>query len=374
MSAPQNFVIAYSTDGVSYTALTGVQEISASIGRQTLKDPFVASRLSFTMHYPTGFQSPNTALVTGTRIRLTNASGGSGYEMWTGRISDVSVEWGKPYNTVTQVGNGDFVTVECEGAMAEWGRARATNEVITEANAYYALAQASAASGLSLGTTFTADLSPLVSASTVSGSWADWINLFATTLSATVKDGAGQLGVYTKDFVGSLPVNFSDALNDATHQVYEQIELTSQVENYFTQVLVNPEAYDQQFAEEGVAPFRTLEVSTISGSAGQALDLANYYLTIYKDPTVGISKVVCRSEAQNVWGLDFGYGWWDILGYRTNLTFRGTTYYMTILGSSMQATPSGSTFTYYLQDNNLTPWFVLDDPVYGVLDTNRLSW
>ena len=47
---------------------------------------------------------------------------------------------------------------------------------------------------------------------------------------------------------------------------------------------------------------------------------------------------------------------------------------MTILGASMQATPEGSTFTYYLIDNALTPWFFLDDPVYGVLGTNKLSW
>jgi hypothetical protein len=374
MVAPQQFKIAYSTDGSTYTDLSNVQEITADIGRRTLKDPFQPSRLTFTMRYPDGFYTPNTALVTGTWIRLTNVSGGTGYYMWKGKIANVTVEWGKTYNSTTHVGVSDYITVQCEGAMAEWGRRQGNNQAITEANAYYALAQVSSYSGLSIGTTYDSANSPLVSPTAVSSSYLDWINQFATTLSATVKDGSGELGVYTKDFVGSLSVNFSDTTNNAANQVYEDIELTSQVENYFTEVIVNPTYYAQQRVTSGSAPYRTLEVATYSGSASQALDLANYYLSVYKTPTLGISRVTCRSEAQNSWSLDFGYSWYDILGYRTNLTFRGTTYYMTILGSTMQATPAGSTFTFYLADNALNPWFVLNSATYGVLGTNRLSW
>jgi hypothetical protein len=193
-------------------------------------------------------------------------------------------------------------------------------------------------------------------------------------LGATIKDGGGQLGAYTKDFVGSLSTNFSDVLNNSANQVYEDIELTSQVENYFTEIVIDPIAHSQQIVQSGLEPFRTLEVETYSGSNGQALDLANYYLAIYKTPKVGISKVVCRSAAQNSWQLDFGYSWYDILGYRTYLTFRGTTYYMTILGSSFTATPEGSVFTFYLADNALNPFFVLNNSAYGILDTNKLSW
>lgn len=372
MGAPQNYEIAWSNDNVTYTALSNVQSINASIGRQTLKDPFQPSRLTFSMRYPSGFTSPNTALVTGTWIRLRNAS--ANRIMWRGKIADVSVDWGIPYDS--GVGVSDFATITCEGAAAEWGRLRANDYAISASNAYYALASASAGAGLSLGTTYTAADSPLVSASVADSSWLDWINLFAQTLSSTVKDGSGQIGIYSKDYYGFLPVSFSDVANDSTHQRYEEIELTSQVENYFTQVLINTSAYGQISATYGSAPYRTLELSTISGSAAQATDLANYYLTLYQQPTLGISKITCRSEAQATWVLDMGggYEWWDILGYRTKVIFRGSTYDMTILGSSMQASPSTSTITYYLIDSSLTPWFILDSTDYGILDTNRLSW
>lgn len=370
----QTFVVAYSTDDITYTNLTNVQDIQGHIGRRTLKDPFQPSSLAVRMRYPTGYYTPNANLITGTWIRLTNTSGGSGYYMWKGKIANVSVDWGIPYDSATHVGNDDYVTLQCEGAMANWGRLQGNDEAIGEANAYYALALVSSASGLPIGTTYDAVNSPLVSPSTVSSSYLDWLNLFATTLGATIKDGGGQVGAYTKDFVGTLGVSFSDTTNDATNQVYEQIELQSQVENYFTQIIVNPVAYAQQEATDGAGPYRNLVVSTMSGSTGQALDLANYYLSLYKVPNLGITQVTCRSESQNVWNLDFFYSWYDILGYRTNLTFRGETYYMTILGSSFTATPAGSVFTFDLIDNALNPWFILDSAEYGILDTNKLSW
>lgn len=370
----QNYVVAYSLDDITYTNLTNVQEIQGHIGRQTLKDSFQPSSLTVRMRYPNGYYTPNTALVTGTWIRLTNTSGGSGYYMWKGKIANVSVDWGIPYNATTHVGNDDHVTLQCEGAMANWGRLQGNNTAISAANAYFALAQVSSASGLPVGTTYDSVNSPSVAASNVSSSYLDWLNLFATTLGATIKDGGGQVGAYTKDFVGSLSVSFSDTTNNAANQVYEQVQLQSQVENYFTQIIVNPTGFAQQVASSGSAPYRNLALSTISGSTGQALDLANYYLSLYKVPSVGITQVTCRSESQNSWNLDFGYAWYDIIGYRTNLTFRGVTYYMTILGSSFTATPAGSVFTFDLIDNALNPWFILNNAQYGVLGTNKLSW
>lgn len=367
-----NFTVEYSTDYVTWTKFSDVQELSGRIGRSAFIDTFQPSSVSFTLRYPTGYYTPNAALVTGTWIRVKRT--GSLYTMWTGKIANVIVEWGKLYNTTTHEGAFDYATVTCEGAFAQWGRLDGNDEAITEANAYYALAQVSSASGLSIGTTYDSTNSPLVSASVVSSSYADWINTFATTLSATVKDGGGQLGVYTKDFIGTLAVSFSDTTNDATHQVYEQIQLSSQVENYFTEILVDTALYGQARAYTGSGPYRTLKLGTYSGSLSQAQDLAEYYLAIYQTPFVGISQLTCRSEAQNTWALDLGYSWYDILGYRTNVTFRGTTYYMSILGSSFQATPQGSTFTYDLASAAFLPFFILDDPIYGVLDTSRLSW
>lgn len=370
--ASGSYTIETSTDGVTWTQLSNVQQISASIGKNAFIDPWRPSSMTFTMRYPNGYYTPNTALVQGTQVRLKRV--GATYTMWTGRIANVFVKYGIPYNTTTHVGNADYVDVECEGALAVAGRLAGNNTAITSANAYYALAQAASAGGFSIGTTYDSTNSPLVSASTVTNSYAEWLNLFAQTLGSTIKDGSGQIGVFTKDFIGTLPVQFSDTANNSTNQVYEKIEWSAQVENYFTQVIINTSAYGTVTASSGSAPYRTLQLSTINGSASQATDLANFYLNTYNTPQTVIYALTCRSESQNSWALDLGYSWYDILGYRTNVTFRGSTYYMSIIGSTMQATPETSTFTYYLASAAFLPFFILNDPQYGVLGTNRLSW
>lgn len=370
----QNFTVSYSTDnGSTWTAFTNVQQIDAHIGRSRLMDSFEPSGMSFTMRYPSGFYSPNTALVTGTLVKLEGNS--AAYEMWRGRIADVSVDYGIPYSG--NVGVSDYVTVSCEGALAIWGRLAGNNALVPANPVRAAVAAAIAGTGLLYGTTYTATDDPTVEASNVTGSYLEWMNLLATTLSATLKDGGpttDTIGLNSKNFVGSLPCSFSDTTNNYYNQVYNQVKLTSQVENYFTNVVVTTQFNGTANVTTGSAPYRTLPISTINSSNSQATDLANYYLGNYNTPRTTITEITATSEAQSQWGLDLGYGWWDIIGYRTNVTFRGTTYYMTILGSTFTATPGGSMFSYQLADASLSPFFVLDDPVYGILDTNKLSW
>lgn len=373
MPAPQTYTIETSLDGTTWTNVSGVTNINANIGRNRLMDSFQPSSLTFTIRYPNGFYTPNTALVTGTLVRL-KRTGGT-FEMWRGRIADVSVDYGIPY--ASNVGIQDTCTVSCEGALAIWGRLQGNNLLVSGAPVRTAIGAAITGTNLLWGTTYTADDDPTVESSNISGSYLEWMNLVATTLSATLKDGGettDTIGIYSKNFAGSLPVQFSDTTNNATNQVYEQIKLTSQVENYFTQVTVTTQFNGTATVTTGAAPFRTLPLSTINSSNSQATDLANYYLGNYNTPRIGITEIVCKSEAQNTWALDLGYGWWDIVGYRTYVTFRGTTYYMTILGCTFDATPAGSTFTYQLADASLSPFFILDSSVYGVLDTNKLSW
>ena len=132
--------------------------------------------------------------------------------------------------------------------------------------------------------------------------------------------------------------------------------------------------YGTETASSGQTPVRTLELATFNGSASQAQDLAQYYLAQYETPQVVIQELTCKSEAQAVWALDLGDTWWNIIGQRTNVTFRGTDYYMTIIGASFYASPQGSSFTYKVASAEFTPFFILDSAEYGVLDTNRLSW
>jgi hypothetical protein len=369
---PFTFTAEYSTDGTTWTALTNVQNVSGFAGRQKLVDTFEPSRMTVTLRYPTGYASPITALVVGTQIRINRT--GATYEIWRGRIRNVSASYGIPY--VGGVGNADFLTIECEGALAEFGRLQGNEQVIDTDLVTYQLSDVSTYTGITFGTTFTVANSPTLATSTVSGSYAEWFNTLANSVGATIKDGSGQIGVYTKDFVGTLPVAFSDVANNATNQVYDALEFESLSADYFTgvEVITNTVGtVEATNAPAGQAP-RTYRINTFNVSTGQALDVALYWLGIFDEPNFGITSVSCLAEAQNSMDLELGYGWWDLPGYRTYVTFRGTSYYMTILGVSIDATPASTRYTYYVADTTLTPYLVLDDPIYGLLDENLLSW
>lgn len=358
----------------TFVALDNVQQISGFIGRQQVADTFEPSRMNISARYPEGFSAPNTALKVDTPIRVKRT--GSAYIMWTGRIRNVTVQWAIPYNNTDGIGVADTVDIECEGALAQWGRLQGNGLFVAPDDLLTQISNVLSGTNLNYGTTYTAATAPELSASEVSDSLASWLNTACATVGATIKDGSDSniVGVYGRDFVGNLPVQFSDTTNDSTHQVYDQITFDSVSADFFTEIELNTYSYGDVTVTYGVAPYRTYRQTTYSASIPQATDLSNYLLGIYGDNGFGISEISCKSEAQNSWGLDLGYGWWDIIGYTTYVDFRGQTFRCTVLGSAFTATPSESRFTYYLADIGLTPFLVLDDPTAGILDQNKLGW
>lgn len=371
---PQQFVVEYSTDGTTWTALSNVQQVSGFIGRQSLQDTFEPSRLNISARYPTGYSAPNTALVVDTQVRVKRT--GSAYIMWTGRIRNVTVEYEIPYNNATGIGVADNVSIECEGALAQWGRLQGNNLFVAASDLLTQLSNVLAGTNINYGTTYTAATAPLLSASSVNDSLANWLNTACVTTGSTIKDGSDSniVGVNGRDFAGNLPAQFSDSVNNFSYQTYDSIIFDSKSSEYFTEIELNTESYGDVVVTTGTAPFRTLRQTTFSASASQATDLANYLLGIYGENGFGISEISCKSEAQNSWNLDLGYGWWDIIGYTTYVAFRGQLFRCVITGSAFTATPNESRFTYYVADVGLTPYLILDDAGAGILDTNKLGW
>lgn len=371
---PQTFTVEYSTDGTTWDEIDNVNQISGSVGRQQLQDTFEPSKMTISARYPNGFSAPNSALVVDTQIRVARV--GSSFFMWTGRIRNVTVEWAKPYNAGTGTGVADNVTIECEGALAQWGRLQGNGLFVSASDLLTQISAVLAGTNLQYGTTYTASTSPLLSASEVTDSLSNWLNTAMTTVGGTIKDGSDNniVGVNGRDFAGNLPVSFSDTTNNFYYQVYDEITFDSVSADYFTQIELNTYSYGDVTVNYGTAPYRTLRETTYSPSVEQAQDLANYLLGIYGDNGFGISSISCKSEAQNYWNLDLQYAWWDIIGYTTYVNFRGTQLRCTILGSDFTATPNESRFTYYLADVGLTPYLVLDDADFGKLDVNKLGW
>ena len=374
---PQVFTVEYSVDGISWDELDNVQQISGTIGRQQLIDTFEPSRMTVSARYPEGFSAPITDLIVDTWLRVKRQ--GSAYTMWTGRIRNVTVEWEIPYNSGTGIGVADNVTIECEGALAQWGRLQGEDLFIPADDLLTQLSVALSGTGLQYGSTYTASTSPEWSSSEITDSYANWLNTVAATIGATIKDGSDSniVGIYGRDTFGGFNVVFSDAPSapaGKTKQKYDGIVFDSVSADFFTEIELNTNDYGDVVVTTGSAPYRTYRQTTFSASVSQATDLANYLISIYGDNGFGISEITCNSEAQPTWELDMNYAWWDIIGYFTFVYFRGQAYRCTILGSTFTATPDGSRFTYYLADIGLTPFLILDDTTAGILDTNKLGW
>jgi hypothetical protein len=234
-------------------------------------------------------------------------------------------------------------------------------------------------------------------ATTITGTWGDWLSQTAITHNARLTEfhnppsgpyPAGYTGVYlvspfsaSTSLLRFYPVGTATIGNQG--QIYDQITFHSLGDNYYTEVTVVPESFADQTATKVGAtdPLRTYQVNTLNASTSQALDYANYLLSNYQEPVLGIASVSCLAEAQLVNRLDSGNSGDSYnpqlskyMGLETEVIFRGTTFMCIIEGVTMSATPAGARFTFYLSSSELNEFLRLDNTFYGKLDTNKLAY
>ena len=385
----QNYQVSYVV-GASETALTDVVAVNITCGVQAQLQQIRSSTAEVVVRYVTGYASPITDLVPGTEVLIRNLSTANVYQqlIYRGYISDVSVNYGIPYEDGE--GNADYLSISLEGEFARFGRmqgldyAMAANTLTvqmddarTETDVYMDWQGSSATAG---------------AATTISGTWADWLASIALSFNARLREvaSAGVRGVrllspFTPD-QGGLYFTTKDQATPANQkQIYDQITFTSLADNYYTQVTVNPESFAvQTVTDPGAAlPYRTYSVNTLSSSNGAALDYANYLLGNFSTPALAISSISALAEVQNPNRLDSAISFGTTLipaqlpyypGTQTEVTFRGTTYVCIIEGVTMSATPEGARFTFYLSGVDLNAYLILGDAAFGRLDYNRLGY
>jgi peroxiredoxin family protein len=371
----QSYTVSFTVDdGVSWTALTDVQNIQFSIGRQAQLDQIKSSYGSFEMRYPTGYASPVTALVSGTVIRIQNTTG-TAYTVFTGRIDNVTAQYGIPY--AGGVGQADYLNVTFEGAFAIAGRMQGNDYAMAAGTIVSQMSAASTETGIFL----TFDGSSSLAATTVSTTWGDWINRVCQSTNSRIWDAYDTKNISVINPFSSYvnTVNFSDTANDSTNQVYNLINFDSLADNFYTQVTVTPESFGSATVTKvgATAPYRTYQANTLNNSTLQASDYASYLLSNYDTPRFAISSFSCMAEAQASFQLD-KIGGSSILaqspGTQVGVTFRGTTYQCIIEGVTVSATPAGAMFTYYVSGADLNAYLILDNATFGVLDANKLGY
>jgi len=385
------FEAAYSADdGVTFTVIDNLQNVTVAAGRQAQIDNFTASRLSLTFRYPDGFASPLTDLLPGAHIEVTaqTTTGGFPFTAFYGYITDVAVEYGIPYTA--SVGTADYLTISAEGGLAKLARTSgngyampaayvADSSVATNGQLGKAQAQSNAGVGTPIMSYYT---QRQASAATVSGSWADWLNQLAFTFGGRISDGR-ETALLSFQPIEDYSTNSAFYLSDTgTGIPYDQITVDSLAQNYFTQVTVDPDAYAAQTVATGSAPYRNYTVNTWSPSTGAATDLANWYLNNYDDPALSVSALHVNMNDPDAAGVRSffasastaaTYGAFPI-GVQIKVLFRGQTYVCIIEGGSLSATPNKVGLTLYVSGADLNAYLVLNNGTLGKLDENKLGF
>ena len=377
--ALQSYSVSYSTDGINYTALTNVQNINLNIGIFAQLDQIRASTASVVIRYPTGYASPITALKSGTYLSVKNNTvPASAYDLWLGKIADVTVQYGIPY--AGGVGQADFLSITAEGFFADLGRMNGNSYAMSAGTLPAQMTAATGQTGLSIA--WLGSVTRTGAATTVSGTWADWVARTALSNNARLWDGlstgANDVAIVSPFNSAVTEYNFSDTPT-GNDQIYDQINFDSLSDNYYTQVTVSTESFGSSTVTDAGAtvPYRTYEVNTINASTGQATDFANYLLSNYKTPRLAISSISAIAEAQSSFKLDklvTGSTIANYPGQTISVTFRGTTYVCIIEGVTMSATPAGTRFTFSLSGADLNAYLILGNTTFGRLDYNKLGY
>jgi len=386
-----NFEAEYSTDGgATFTAISNLQNVTISAGRQAQIDNFAASRLSLTFRYPNGFASPAADLLPGAHIYVTAETSTSGFpfDAYYGYITDVSVEYGIPY--ANNIGNADYLIITAEGALAKLARNSGNSYAMAAGFVYDAtvpadgqIGKAAVQSGVDVSTPFVSYYATRqASAATVSGSWADWLNQLAFTFGGRISDGR-EVALLTFQPIADYSTNSAFYLSDTgTGIPYDQITVDSLAQNYFSQVTVDPDGFAAQTVSTGAAPYRNYTVNTWSPSTAVATDLANYYLNNYDDPTLAVSAFhinLNNSATGNAREFFVSassaatFGAFPI-GIQIKVLFRGSTYICIIEGGTLSATPNEVGLTLYVSGADLNAYLTLNNATFGKLDENRLGF
>lgn len=369
--ALQTYTVSYSlasTPGTIVT-LSNVVSFAMRCGREKQLDDYSADTAQLVIRYPTGYASPITGLVPGSLIRVKHDA--SNEFVYAGYISAVSVNYGIPY--AGGVGNADFINISCESYYARFGRLQGFNQAISGGTFTTVATDIGTYSSLTI-TPQTNAATQVVSASNVVNTYGEWLSQYIRTINGRMAQAAAVIVYGPGDIVAS-SASFSDTANDATNQVYDNIEFSAFGDNYYTQVTVTPTAVAAQTVQSGSAPYRSLNFNTFSSSVANAQNLANFMLSQYSTTDVQISSISCLSEAQNTFKLNnMGVPTALLIGMQVPIKFRGTTYYGIIEGYAMTATPESSRWTYYISGASLNSTLILDDTVFGKLGTGKLGY
>lgn len=368
-----NYVFSRRDSAGASVDLASVQSFRAFRGRRRNIDTYAAGSFSMTLF------DPSETIELNDRIWIKTISGTPttiGQAVFFGYITDLS--WQYYYDSdgdVLTVQGVDLfgalgqVTVSYSQAAANAGRA--IKDIFDYAIDTLPVGIQSIDGGS--GTGPAAEAQSDVSAQTYTNRQAIEIfnELCATEQGRLWTDTIGEQNFRSRNKFDVSTINFSDTTNNATNQVYKEIQFTTSAQDYFTQIVVKPVglASQEAIAFDAVEPYRSYQITTQDATTEQAKNLAEYLANNYSSQTPEIAVIKCLAEAQNTPKLT------EIdLADKVTVTFRGQTYTMIIEGIEISATPEASEYTFYVSPADRNAYLILDDTTFGRLDFNKLGF
>ena len=371
------WIIKNETTTVVETA--NVLSFSLSNRRQSYLQTYNAGYLTLTIKNDT---NQSAGFTINDKIGLRTSDGVLAASYWVMEVSYT--------DTKGSTGAGSTATVVCQDAFGRVGRIIMENYNIAQGltgTQFTGLASVpgylwNEPSLAAFSTSSTASASP-----TTNGSLLNYINLLINTERGMIQSAGNNLSFLGRAHINTLGVPFWSIGRTAggTTIAYSGFERINLGLDFMNQVQVQPAGLDTQSATNAasVALYGAngFTVSTVDATEVQALGLANWLANLLADQTKQRFIVEFTDKMQSmsaafladIAGQTFWAGTYDFT-YRVPGAGVDTVVRVILEGGEISATPSQTTFRWYLTPLTYYQFFTLDSATLGILDTSRLGW
>lgn len=349
--------------------ITNIQSWSLETGRQWPTDPYAP--MSGTIIARGTPQVKLGEYLFGMVGNVSTPPGLMGYGCFVGYCKDVTVQYGI-------VAALDVTTYTLEGDLARNGRTQMNGVALAQ---NYTLAQAAPATSSSKA----ANGQSIAAAQTYTGNQLDYLNtIILTEMGHMVETGfydsppfaiVPDVALYPRNYDVTSNFTISDTTTAAGIR-FDQIAFASPAQVYYTQATINPLALASQTAGSGS---RAIVQDSYDYSTAQALSHAQYLISQY-NTTVSRPYAITASYSNqdtSTRQTEFTKMLNDITsssGMMCTLEFRSNTYPLIIEGKSITADVSDTTVTLYVSAFDNNNYLILNNAVFGKLDSNKLGF
>lgn len=368
-------------DTTVFTTLPDVQQVSIFNGRRRQIDDYGVDQLTVESLFPTDWVvTPKLGDNIIAWVYTTAYPSYPTYNYWKmfqGRITNVDIKYG-------MVTNEDSVTITAEGLQAELGRTQINSYAVISAATGTQVFDIADSVGITLGETSSLSTG---SAQTYTGNLKAFVDTEIRTEQGRLRSDRAnpdvlEMGSLTFAGRGALltgalvtPEWSDGTLTTTTNYKYQQVSFKSAAEDFYNSVTVQPLGLASQTTTSGATPIYSYVADSYDVSTSQALSLAQYirfkYDTTNSTPRE-LGFLISQQTTSDAVELLNNVSAFN--GLEIEIVLRGVRYYCVVEGVTITASPDDTRILFFVSSNETNDYLILDNAVYGKLDSNRLGF